>query len=468
MNRTKSGATEHPGLLGQVKQFMSRFAQDGTRAMSHLLAPEQLQALLLRHCPGYRERLYPPLATLSLFVQQVLGADHGCRDAVAQGLSVRLAQGLGPCSPNTGPYCKARQRLPAALLAELCELLGQRLCRAQIDAWRWHGREIKLIDGTTVSMPDTAANQAQYPQNGRQKSSLGFPLMRIVAVISLGCGAVLGWAQGACKGKNTGEPSLLAQLHDTLAPGDVVLMDRCYAGYFTLARLQGLHVDFVSRQQARRNTDFRRGKRLGKKDHVVHLARPRRPAQMSQTDYDALPLRIELRETRVGGWVLITSLLDARREELSRLYGLRWQVELDLRAIKAVMQMDTLRCKSPAMVVKEVAAHLLAYNLVRCVMAQAAHGARLSPRELSFKGALQLLRAFAPVLRGCGAHAIGQLHALLLTTIGRVLCPKRPGRVEPRAVKRRPKNMRALTQPRALHKAQLQASRARSMAEVCA
>ncbi|MBG6078299.1 IS4 family transposase, partial [Polaromonas sp. CG_9.11] len=430
-----------------------QFVQDGTSALARLLEPEQLQAQLLRHCPHYRHRLYPPLATLGLFVQQVLGADHGCRDAVAQGLSARLAQGLSPCSPNTGPYCKARQRLPAALLAELCQMLGQRLCQAQVEAWRWRGREIKLIDGTTVSMPDTVANQAQYPQNGRQKPGLGFALMRIVAVISLGCGAVLGWAQGACKGKNTGEPSLLAQLHGALEPGDVVLMDRCYAGYFTLAHLQGLQVDFVSRQQARRSTDFRRGKRLGKKDHVVWLERPRRSAQMHQRDYDALPLRIELRETRVGGWVLITSLLDAgrvSREEVSRLYSLRWHVELDLRAIKAVMQMDTLRCKSPAMAVKEVAAHLLAYNLARSVMAQAAHGARVRPRELSFKGALQQLRAFSPVLLGCGAHAIGQLHALLLTTIGRVLCPKRPGRVEPRAVKRRPKNMRSLTQPRAL------------------
>lgn len=227
MNTTKSGAAEHPGLLRQVKQFMSHFAQDGTSAMGRLLGPEQLHALVQRHCPGYRDRLYPPLVTLSLFVQQVLGADHGCRDAVAQGLSARLAQGLSPCSPNTGPYCKARQRLAANLLVALCQVLGQRLCQAQLDAWRWRGREVKLIDGTTVSMPDTAANQAQYPQNGRQKPGLGFPLMRIVAVISLSCGAVLAWAQGACKGKHTGEPSLLAQLHAALGPGDVVLMDRC-------------------------------------------------------------------------------------------------------------------------------------------------------------------------------------------------------------------------------------------------
>ena len=228
-------------------------------------------------------------------------------------------------------------------------------------------------------------------------------------------------------------------------------------------------MDFVSRQQGRRGTDFRRGQRLGKRDHVVRLERPRRPAGMSPGDYDALPLSIELRETRVGGWVLISSLLDASRvsrEELSRLYDLRWQVELDLRAIKAVMQMDVLRCKSPAMVAKEVAAHLLAYNPARSVMAQAAHGARLSPRELSFKGALQQLRAFALQLHSYGTRAIKRLHALLLTCIGRLLLPKRPGRVEPRAVKRRPKNMISLTRPRAILKAQLQASRARSMAEV--
>jgi len=471
MHATKTAAVEHPGLCLQVGQFLTRFAQSGASTLARLLEPERLQALVQRHCPRWRDRRYPPMVTLGLFVEQVLGADQGLREAVAQEVSARLAQGLSAGSPNTGPYCKARQRLAPGLLVALCQELGQRLCQAQPAAWRWRGREVKLIDGTTVSMPDTAANQAQYPQSARQQRGLGFPLMRLVAVISLGCGAVLAWAQGACKGAHTGEPSLLMQLHAALAPGDVVLMDRGYAGYFTLARLLALKVDFVSRQQARRGSDFRRGKRLGRVDHVICLQRPRRPAAMSAHEYDALPPCIELRETRMGRWVLISSLLDAgsvSRQELGRLYGQRWQVELDLRAIKAVMQMNMLRCKSPAMVVKEVAAHLLAYNLARSVMAQAAHGAGVRPRELSFKGALQQVRAFTVQLHASCASTMAWLHERLVSAIGRLLLPTRPGRVEPRAVKRRPKNTPFLSQPRAVLKAQLQASRARAMAAVMA
>jgi hypothetical protein len=406
----------------------------------------------------FRDRVYSPVTTLTLFIEQVLSADHSCQDAVARGVSARVALGEAGCSLNTGPYCKARKRLPVGLLERLAREVGQRLCARQAQAWRWRGREVKLVDGTTVSMPDTPANQARFPQNLEQRAGLGFPLARVVAMISLSCGVVLEWASGACEGKETGETALLWALVAKLCRGDVLIADRCYAGYFMIARLREQGVDVVIRQHQRRHTDFRRGARLGPRDHVVTWARPKRPAWMSETLYAAMPETLIMREVRAGGWTLVSTFTDARevaKPELLALYRLRWQVELDLRSIKAVMQMDILRCKSPQMVEKEIAAHLLAYNLVRAVMAQAAYLGKLSPRQLSFKATLHILNAFAENLRHCPRGRLGLRHAHVLAGIAQLKLPYRPGRVEPRAVKRRPKNHRLLTQPRHILREQL-------------
>jgi hypothetical protein len=314
------------------------------------------------------------MQTLMLFIEQVLGADHSCQDAVAHGVSQRVALDQSPCSLNSGPYCKARARLALSLIERL-------------------GREVKLIDGTTVSMPDTAANQAEFPQSPTQKAGLGFPLARVVAIISLSCGAVLEWATGPCAGKCSGETALLWQLADRLRPGDIVIGDRYFSGYFLLAWLTRQGVDVVMRQHQLRHTDFRRGRRLGAKDHVVAWARPQRPSWMDAATYATMPETLVLREARGGGLILVTTLVEAAdvsKKDLLHLYHARWQVELDLRAIKTVMQMEVLRCKSPQMVQKEIAVHLLAYNLVRAVMAQAAFLGHVLPRQLSFKTALQL------------------------------------------------------------------------------
>jgi len=425
--------------------------QDSEKALCEVLPQGELEASVQRYAGSYRDRLYPPLVTLGLFVDQVLSADQSCQDAVARNLSTRVSAGLTPSSLNTGPYCKARQRLPLEWLAHLSHMAGQRLCEAQPSAWRWRGREVKLIDGATVSMPDTAANQAAFPQGPQQKAGIGFPIARIVGIISLGCGALLEWLAGPCEGKYSGETSMLRQMGQTLKPGDIVLADRYYAGYFMLAHLLGLGVDVVVRQHQLRHTNFRRGAHLGQRDHIVHWARPQRPVWMDEASYQSMPAFLRLRETRVGGWILVTSLCDAHvsKADLARLYGWRWQVELDLRAIKSVMQMDVLRCQSPAMVRKEIAAHLLAYNLVRAVMAQAACAACVLPRQLSFKAALQQLRAFEQGLRHRPHADVRAAHRAIILAIGRKQLPHRPGRVEPRVIKRRPSNHSLMTQPRA-------------------
>jgi len=455
----------------KIKQFLSRFAQNGVDALSNLFKPGQLEDLINEHSPKYRNRIYPPLTTVGMFLEQVLSADHSCQDAVAQELSNRVAQDLGESSPNTGPYCKARKRLSSTLLPALCKTLADNLLQAQPNSWRWRGRDIKITDGVTVLMPDTALNQAAYPQSKQQKDGLGFPIMRIVAIISLGCGAVLGWVQGACCGKLTGETSMLRQLDAYLNPDDILLMDRCFAGYFTVARLMAKGVDFVCRQHQKRETDFDRGRRLGKRDHIAIWHRPLCPKWMTPEDYEKVPVSLEVRETRVGGWTLIASMKDEKYVnplQLNELYGLRWHMELDLRAIKSVLQMEMLRCKTPDMVVKEVAAHFLGYNLVRSVMAQAANKVNCMPRELSFKAALQQVRAFAEQLCFGIYERINLLCDVLIRSVGKKKLPHRPGRVEPRAVKRRPKCHVFLTQPRAVLKAQLQAQRDLKMADVFA
>ncbi|MEK7785555.1 MAG: IS4 family transposase, partial [Chloroflexota bacterium] len=379
-------------------------------------------------------------------------------DAVARVVSARVALGQAPCSLNTGPYCKARSRLPLSLLTHLTREVGGRLCAGQPNAWRWRGREVKLVDGTTVSMPDTSANQARFPQSRTQKPGLGFPLARLVAVVSLSAGVVIEWAIDACKGKNTGETALLWRLMPHLQRGDVIIADGYYAGYFMVAGLIALGADIVMPQHHLRLTDFRRGLRLGVRDHVVSWVRPQRPDWMDESTYALMPETLTLREVRAGGRTLITTLTDARdtpKPVLAELYAMRWHVELDLRAIKTVMQMDILRCKTPAMVEKEIAVHLLAYNLVRTVMAQAAVSANLLLRQLSFKAALQLLNAFEMNLRHCPRQHLAQRQASLVAGIASCLLPHRPGRVEPRVVKRRPKQHWLLTKPRHVLRARL-------------
>ena len=454
-------------LAEHVRRFRARFAQSVGTVLGNVIPQQALVRWVAEEVGAYRERVYDPFTTLTLFIEQVLGADHSCQDAVARGLSTRVALGQTPCSLNTGPYCKARSRLPLSLLERLAREVGERLCARQPAAWRWRGREVKLIDGTTVSMPDTAANQRRFPQSREQKPGLGFPMARLVAVVSLSAGAVLDWALDACEGKKTGETALLWRLMSQLKRGDVVIADGYYCGYFMIARLVTLGVDVVMPQHHRRHTDFRRGRPLGVRDHIVTWQRPQRPRWMDEPTYRTMPETLVMRECRVGGRTLVTTLANAHavpKPALAELYSQRWQVELDLRAIKTVMQMDILRCKTPAMVEKEIAVHLLAYNLVRAVMAQAAVTHNLLPRQLSFKATLQLLNAFEMSLRHYPRTHLASRHQLLITGIASCRLPHRPGRVEPRAVKRRPKQHWLLTKPRHVLRDRLLKRQERSVA----
>ena len=453
-------------LSSQVRRCRRRMLEEQDLCFTKLLPQEQIEAALERHQVRYRERLYTPLRTIWTFLYQVLASDQSCRAAVARLLAFLCVGGEDPRSAKTDPYCKARQRLPEKLLADLAQQSGGQLQREVPPGGLLGGRPLKIADGTTLSMPDTPANQKAYPQQRGQKPGLGFPVLRLVGLISLSCGAVLDVAMGPYRGKRTGETALLRQLLDRLEVGDILLADALFSHYWTIALLLERGVDFLGRLEGRRRVDFRRGQRLGRYDHVVSWSKPHRPSWMSRKRYDRLPETLPLRETQVEvtqkgfrcrSLRLVTTLRDAQvypRQELATAFRCRWHAELDLRSLKAVMQMDVLRCKSPAMVRKEIWMHLLAYNLIRQLMAHAAATVGISPRDLSFKGTLQTLVAFAAAGWSCPERR-NELYAAVLWAVATHRVHDRPDRVEPRAVKRRPKKQVYLNEPRAFVKARL-------------
>ena len=414
-----------------------------------------------RHCNHrWRERIYTPWITLGIFLSQILSDDHSCDDAVERFQKFRYDQGLPAVAPETSSYCEARQRLPEGLTWELVRRTGQAIQDQAKDAWLFHGRSVKIIDGSTVTMPDTPENQAAYPQLESQAPGIGFPIARLLVVFSLAVGTVLEATLGPYQGKQTSELALLRQILDQFQPGDIVLADRFFSSYWTIAALQARGVDIVVRLHQARQADFRRGRRLGREDHLVTWTKPQHvPDWMSRAEYEAMPAQITVRELRirvrdrtkrVRDLVIVTTLVDRATYpavELGSLFRQRWHAELDLRTLKTEMQMEQLRTQSPAMVRKEVAIHLLAYNLIRGIMAEAARVVEVKPRRLSFTGALHTVRSFEESHLYDPTRIAADLPRLL-ELIGQKRVGNRPDRSEPRAVKRRSKPYPRLKIPR--------------------
>jgi hypothetical protein len=411
------------------------------------------------------DAVYTPAVSLWAFLAQCLSSCKSCVAAVARVLVLRVALGLPPCGAGSGAYCKARAKLPESLLCCLTLQVGVALERQAPDPWRWQHRRVLLADGCEVSMPDTPANQKVYPQLGNQKVGLGFPRLRLVVLLGFATAGLVGAALGPVKGTGTGETDLFRTLLGQVEPGDVVVADRYYCTWWLVALLRGGAADVCFRLHQLRHYDFRTGRRLGAGDHVVRWPKPARPAWLDEDSYRALPEPLEVREIRVvvkqPGFrvrqlVVATTLTDATQysaTEVGDLYHHRWHVELDLRAIKQTLKMDILSCKTPEMVRKEVWAHLLAYNLVRKVLAQAALAGEVTPRQLSCAGAVQTLNAFRWLL-ALGADGPGRLVRALLLPVATHRVGNRPGRVEPPEVKRRQK-VKLMTKPRAQRRAEL-------------
>jgi hypothetical protein len=407
--------------------------------------------------PDHRERLFPPTETLSMFLGQALSADRSCQKAVNDVATKRLAGGLPQCSTHTGAYCQARQRLPMERVCTLVQETGGMIAEEVPKPWHWRGRPIRLVDGTTLTMPDTPENQVAFPQPRSQKPGPGFPLCRLVGIICLGSGVLLNAAIGPFKGKGADEQTLLRSILDTLKGGDLLVGDALYATYFLLCSLRERGIDAVFEQHGarQRSTDFRRGQRLGPRDHLIVLQKPTRPAWMSETDYEQAPDTLTVRELRTGGKILVTTLLcpkETPKAALKSLYQSRWNVELDLRNIKTTLGLAMLSCLTPEMVIKEIWVYLLAYNLIRLMMAQAAVLANLLPRQLSFKHTVQIWIGWHTHARGIDRKETR--HSLFIL-IAQQQVGNRPGRIEPRAVKRRPKPYPLLTQSRATARAKV-------------
>ena len=403
-----------------------------------------------------RERVFSLRRTFFGFLYQVLKPDCPCREVVRQIQALFALHHRRPVDEATGGYCQARARLPWDILPRL-------RCAAAAHAEKarhlWRGLCVKVVDGTTTSLPDTPKNQRAYPQSGAQKPGCGFPLLRLVGVFSLSTGALLDYAKG---NKHQHELGLLQRLLHQFKPGDLVLADRGFSTYTLLGLLLLRGVQSLFRLHQARPADLRKGKRLGKKDRLFVWDKPlQRPAYLPRLIWKAIPEQVSVRVLRfslhvpgfrVHSVTLVTTLLDPEKypaEELAHLYAERWRVELWFRDIKTSMGMEVLRCKTPRMVHKEFEMFFIAYNLIRCLMAESSLRYQVGIGWLSFKGTVDSIRQFGAAIAQARSRKT-QRHLLekLLEVIARDRLPERFGRSEPRAVKRRPKPFPLLNRPR--------------------
>ena len=428
---------------------------------SDVLPEEEIQEVFDEQGVSFAQQddeVYTPAMTLWAFLSQVLhkAEQRSCLAAVSRVIVLLVALGREPCANNSGGYCKARFKIPEIVIERLAIRVADG-CEKKIPKhWLWKERHVKLADGTTLSMPDTPKNQEEYPQQASQPEGLGFPVARVVVLLSLATAMVCGMVIGPYSGKQTGELALMRQLLDQLDPNDILLTDRYFCSYFMIALLLQRNIDFVARLHHARKQDADRIKRLGKHDHLVEWSRPDKLDWMDQETYDQMPESLTLRQIevkinqpgfRVESLVVVTTLTDTKeypQYDIAELYHQRWLVELDIRAIKCSLGMDVLRCKTPEMVRKEIWTCLLAYNLIRKTMLQAAREMDLSPRQLSFTNAMQHMAASWVVLPTLEDPKIALMIATQIESLTSQIVGKRPNRFEPRAVKRRPKLIRLL------------------------
>jgi len=432
------------------------------------LTEARIREVLNEHGVQYRDRVFSPVTTIWGFLSQVLSEDRSCRDTVSRIIAHRAANGMPPCSPSTASYCNARSRIHTSVLSTLAKRTAEELQTSTPDQWKWNGRSVFIVDGSHVSMPDTVENQAVYPHPPNQKPGIGFPLARITVVLSLATGTCHDLAIAPYKGKGTGEKTLFRRMYDTLNPGDVVLADALFDDYFITCELCNRGVDLVARAKYERvKTRIVESRPDG---DLIVWQRPNKPRGMTGEQYRTYPKQLLMRQVtvdardknnRVTQFKVITTILtrSVGGKQIGDLYERRWEGEVDIRSIKATMQMDVLRCKTPDMVHKEIWTHLLAYNLLRTVMAVAANENDIEPRNVSFKGAKQALTAFAPKIEAARPENRGALIDAMLTTIAYHRVGNRPGRWEPRARKRRSRKANRLMQPR--HIAKLSQNRSR-------
>ena len=434
----------------QIRSIKNAFFQVGDLPFKNLLPDSLLQEI---HQSGnVRSTIFTPLLTFKAFIFQVLSPTGSCKEAVSHILMERINFDCSANSMNTGAYCKARLRLVLTHLKTAVTTSGHVLHQQASNAWLWKGFRVVLVDGTTLLMPDTADNQKVYPQQKAQKPGIGFPIVRLVGLVSLATGSCIDYVLGSYQGKGTGETSLFSRLINVLSQNDLLLADRYYTSFAIISLLINQGTPLVFRQRSTVNSDFRRGQRLGAKDHIIHLLKPKKkPVWMSEKDFAELPNVIHIREFSVKGVIYVTTLLNAKtypKKALAELYQQRWKIELDFRTIKTHMGMEMLRCQTPEMVKKEIAVNLLAYNLIRANIARGASIKNKEPRYLSFMATVQLMRTTVGLCMTRTGKALGELLYPLLMAMTETEVGKRSRSNQPRVIKRRPKAYPLMTKPR--------------------
>jgi hypothetical protein len=406
--------------------------------------------------PNSRERVYSVRRTFFAFLYQVLNPDCPCREIVRQVQALLALQDQSRVDEGTSAYCQARKRFPLDTLQRLRVAVA---AAGEKTAERWYGLRPKLIDGTTVSAPDTPKNQRTYPQSRSQKPGCGFPLIRLLGVFSLATGVLLDYGKG---NKHQPELGLLWKLLDQFKPGDLAVADRGFCSYVLMALLLRLGVASLFRLHQRRSADLRQGKRLGKSDRRFTWLKPlEKPHWLPQSWWKKIPAQLTVRVIRFNlpspGYrpesvTLVTTLLDPKKypaQDMAQLYVRRWKIELWFRDLKTLMGMEVLRCRSPKMLHKELEMFFIAYNLIRCLMVQAAATNHAKLERMSFKGTVDSVRQFSlAIAQARSRRKQNQLIVQLLEVIARDEVPHRPDRREPRAVKRRPKAFPLLNKPR--------------------
>ena len=430
-----------------------------------LLDSEWIQDVFRKHQSLFGG-IYHTTIVLWAFLSQVLrdGKEASCQSAVSRISAFLIRAGRKPPTADTGDYCRARAKLSEFAIKQVCIGVATQ-AQSQANAeWLWETRDAYLVDGFTFQMPDTPENQKAYPQHTAQKPGLGFHIARVTCMISLATGTVINAAFGRYKGKGTGETALFKQLLGSLKKGDVVVADRHYCCYWLICALMKMGVDVCFRKHQARHTDFRKGRRLGKQDHIVSWKKGTRPEWMSKEEYASLPNEITLREIRYmieepgrkqEAFIVATTMLDpqgesaATKDQIAELYGYRWNIELDIRSIKSFMNLSHVRCKSPEMVHREVWTTLLAYNLIRTTIALAANLFNTRPRQISFVSACQyVLASWQEAYQIEDKVLLENYCREMLKAISQCEVGNRPGRFEPRVVKRRRDQYKKMMKPR--------------------
>ena len=456
--------TVHPQRNNADFRVLARsFLLEKGLPLASVLPAVEIERVFRRHDAIFGNTynaVYTTSIVLWAFLAQVLadGKMRSCAAAVARIGDFLMMMDKNPPSTDTGDYCIARNKLNEKALHELVVEAAGKIEYAVPEQWLWQGRHVKLVDGFTATMPDTPQSQEEFPQQKSQKPGLGFPILRACVILSLATACIQDAAFGPYSGKQTGEPALFRRLLDAFQPGDVAVFDRYHSSYMMLALLMLGDVDACTRLHQSRPSDFRRGKRLGKYDRLVTWRRPGRPPWMDEAIYATIPETLTLRMIRFNILVpgrrtrtitIVTTLLDPKQysaHAIAELYGYRWNVELDIRHIKQTLNLDHLRCKTPAMVRKEFWTTLLAYNLIRRIICTAAMRHGNLPRRISFT------RTCATILAAWSTLSLGQYHpralAILLKQIASLETPDRPGRIEPRVLKRRRHRYPLMRKPR--------------------